>query len=269
MPSCGRPARPASTPPLSPPPWPSSQSAGGPPGSSAGATPPSSPSLHRRPHPPPNPGTAYIAPICPGGERRRDGTAGESGLPAVAATEHPSSCPACALTRWQRVATTTTTTAAAGWRTARNHFADLGETTAEDETSHDCTRPAGGLTDDEDRPVPGYTARPERKSRTVPLFCAIDRRGTPQTGYPVSTRSVTAIVAARLAAAAHTGRGRPATTVPERPGDPATWGSDDHARVVAARHTATDRLASFEADLDEADAYAEAILARLDAERSD
>jgi len=207
---------------------------------------PRRPHLHLRPHPPPNPGTATSPPSAQGEERRRDGTAGESGLPAVAATEHPSSCPACALTRWQRAATT----AAAGWRTARNHLADLSETTADDETSHDCTRPGGGLTDDEeDGPVPGYTARPAGESRPVPLFCAIDRHGTPQTSYPLSTGSVTAIVAARLSAAAHTGRGRPATTMPDRPDAPATWGSDDHARVIAARQTATDRLANFEAGL--------------------
>lgn len=100
-----------------------------------------------------------------GEEQRRPGTAGESGLPAVAATEHPGPCPACALTRRQRVATTT---AAAGWRTVRNYLADLGETTAEDETSHDCTRPAGELTGDEDERDSGHTARRHSDSDPSP-----------------------------------------------------------------------------------------------------
>ena len=87
---------------------------------------------------------------------------------------------------------------------------------------------------------------------------SIDRHGTPQTGYPLSTRSVTTIIVARLAAAAHADRHRPVTTVPDDAGAPGTWSSDDHARVAAARHDATDRLASFEADLDQADAAAAA-----------
>lgn len=206
------------------------------------------------------------SPSATQGEPRRSGTAGESGLPALAATERPGLCPACALTRWQRVATTTVT---AGWRTVRNHLADLGDITAENELTHDCTRPASELTDDKDGGwVPGHTAPRESDSRPVPLFCAIDRHGTPQTGYPLSTRSVTAIIAARLAAAAHADRHQPVTTVSDGAGPSATWSSDDHARVVGARHAATGRLASFEADLDAADDYAEAILTRLEAELS-
>jgi len=198
-------------------------------------------------------------------QTERDGATSGSVTP-YAPTGHPGTCPACALTRWQRIVTTT---AAAGWRTVRNHLADLGETTAEDESFHDCTRPVGepDLTDD-DPWVSGCLGRREGDSRPVPLFCAIDRHGTPQIDYPLSTRSVTALVAARLAAAAHTDRPRPAAIAPDQPGASFTWSSDDHARVVATRHAATDRLASFEADLDEADAYAEAILARLDAELS-
>lgn len=200
-----------------------------------------------------------------GEEQRGAGTAGESGLPAVVATAHPGACPACALTRWQWVAAMT---AAAGWRTVRGHVADLGETTAADETSHDCTRPAGepDLSDD-DQWVLGRLGRRLVDSRPVPLFCAIDRHGTPQTGYPLSTRSITTIVAARLAAA-HTDRHQPAATAPDQTKSFAAWSSEDHARVVTARQAVTDRLASFEADLDQADAYAEAILARLDAELS-
>jgi len=202
-----------------------------------------------------------------GEQQRRAGTVGEPSLPAVSATEDPGTCPACALTRWQWVATAT---AAAGWRTVRNHLADLGETTAGDETFHDCTRAASApdLPDDEDGWVPGHPGRRQDENRPGPLFYAIDRHGTPQIGYPLSTRSITTIVAARLAAAAHTDRRQPAATAPDQTKSFAAWSSEDHSRVVAARQAATDRLASFEADLDEADAYAEAILARLDAELS-
>ena len=83
-------------------------------------------------------------PQLPRGRKMRRAGWGESGIPAVAATEHPGTCPACALTRWQRIASTT---ASAGWRTVRNHLADLGETIAQDETSHDCFRPGGELTE--------------------------------------------------------------------------------------------------------------------------
>jgi len=105
-----------------------------------------------------------------GEEQRRAGTVGESTLPAVSATEHPGPCPACALTRWQWVATAT---AAGGWRTVRNHLADLGEITAGDETFHDCTRPAGDpdLPDDEDGWVPGQVGRGSGDGPPAPLFC--------------------------------------------------------------------------------------------------
>jgi len=191
------------------------------------------------------------------------GSSATKGFPAVAAAEHPGTCPACAVTRWQRV---TTATATVGWRAVRAHLADLGEITAGDETGHDCTRPVGGLglTDDDGRSSRHTTLAAD--SRPVPLFCAIDRHGTPQTGYPLSTRSITAVVAARLAMAGSVERGEAATTGQDRPGAAGRWSSDDHARAIAARHAATDRLARLEADLDGADAYAEAILARLEAD---
>lgn len=192
----------------------------------------------------------------PGGS----GSSAMTGFPAVAAAGHPGVCPACAVTRWQRVTTATITV---GWRAVRAHLAALGEITASDETSHDCTRPFGelGLTDEDGRSSRHTT--PTAESRPGPLFCAIDRHGTPQTGYPLSTRTITTIVAARLAMA---GSVEAATTGQDRPGAAATWGSDDHARAIAVRHAATARLARLEADLDGADAYAEAILARLEAD---
>jgi len=187
---------------------------------------------------------------------------GEWAPPAVAPTVDPGTCPACALTRWQWVATTT---ARAGWRTVRNHLADLGEDLAGSGTFHDCTRGvyAADVTEDKQ-----WVGSQPATNEPAPLFCAIDRHGTPQTGYPLSTRSITTVVAARLATAARADR-LPVTSTTARVDARATWGSDDHARVIAERQAATERLASFEADLDEADAYAEAVLARLDAELTD
>jgi len=72
---------------------------------------------------------------------------------------------------WQRVATTT---AAAGWRAVRNHLADLGETTADDETCHDCARPAGEFTDDDDPWIPGRPAGVAGADLPVlPRLCAV------------------------------------------------------------------------------------------------
>lgn len=217
---------------------------------------------------------ALVALVCSAGLTRRQiqalrtspagssdvpgtGPVGEWTPPAIAPTDDPGPCPACALTRWQWAAATTAT---AGWRTVRNVLADLGEDTANSESSHDCARTAGSadVTDDDQG-----ARRPPAINGPVPLFCAIDRHGTPQTGYPLSTRSITAIVAGRLAAA-HAGLQR-VTDAPNPAVMRAAWASDDHARVVADRHAATERLASFEADLDEADAYAEAVMQRLDA----
>lgn len=191
------------------------------------------------------------------------GVAWTTSPPAVSRSEHPGVCPACALTRWQTVAFTTATS---GWRTVRNHLADLGEDTAAGATSHDCTRPAAGLLlIDNDPGAPTQAVRESDGPELVPLFWAIDRHGAPQTGYPLSTRTITSIVAAHLAAATHTNlRYSVAGAYDPRP--PATWSGEDHGRVIAARRAAIDRLASFEADLDEADAYAEAILQRVDAD---
>ena len=49
-------------------------------------------------------------------------------------------------------------------------------------------------------------------SRPAGLICAVDSLGTPQTGYSLSTRSVTTIAAIRLPAAAHAEQHRQTTT---------------------------------------------------------
>jgi len=87
----------------------------------------------------------------------------------------------------------------------------------------------------------------------------------PTDRLPLSVRSITTIIAGRLADAARADRLSPATLGPERANTTARWGEDDHARVVAERKAATERLASYEDLLDEADTYAETILQRLEA----
>ena len=153
------------------------------------------------------------------------------------------------MTRWQWVAATTAT---AGWRIVRNELADLGEITASTESEHACTQPA----DQRSAAGHGHGGR-------LPLFCAIDSHGLPQSAYPLSTRSITTIIAARLAD----------RTVPTESASPdeqtattAVWGADDHARAIAQRKAANDRLADLDDLIDQADAYAEAVLARIDTE---
>jgi len=197
------------------------------------------------------------------GDDQRPGTVGESAPPAVAATEDTGTCPACALTRWQWVATTT---AAAGWRTVRNDLADLGEILAGAETTHHCTQPLEPGSTGDDR-WGRYPSRRVDDDRPQPLVCAIDRHGTPQTAYPLSVRSITTIVATRLANATRTDRTSPSGPSFTAAAAARPWNEDDHARALAERKAGTDRLAGYQDALDAADAYAyaEAILARLDA----
>ena len=103
-----------------------------------------------------------------------------------------------------------------------------------------------------------------------PLFWAIDRHGSPQSAYPLSVRSITTIVATRLAATARPDD-KPSTLHGRHEADRgpvSKWDAADHARALAQRKAATDRLASYEKLLENADAYAEAILQRLDTELS-
>jgi hypothetical protein len=158
----------------------------------------------------------------------------------------PGTCPACAVTRWLRVHATVAT---GGWRTVRAELADLGETLADTEVTHDCTQPVA-------RPAP-----PTGEWAASPLFTPIDHRGSPET-WALSIRSVTTIVATRLFTPIHptleTGWEDPQAARSGRP-----WGEADRARVLAERKAANARLADIETRLDQADAYAETLLQRL------
>lgn len=188
----------------------------------------------------------------PLGSRISVGTAaGERGWPAdllaaMPKAEAAGDCPACALARWLDVASRL---ARSGWRAVRAELADYGEVAAGEETTHSCGHALGGA--------------PAGGGGGVPLFCAIDRHGAPETGWAISTRSLTAIVAGRLATAE---QGDAKEAVPEaalRSSPPA--GVSDHEWGMAQRRVAEERFAQIEATLDEAEAEAEAILARVHA----
>ncbi len=136
---------------------------------------------------------------------------------------------------------------------AARSLADLGEAPASTETDHDCTRPI---------PWPPQGTG----GRRPPLFSPIDRHGAPDAIWPLSTRSVTAIVASRLRTATHH------MAMPsDFDDDPDTatrrgaWDENDRQRVRDQRKH-TQRLAAIDTLVDEADANAEAILERLNAD---
>jgi hypothetical protein len=198
---------------------------------------------------------ALVALVCTAGLTRRqiqalrsaldgDGQLVAPTLPTLPSTPRPGTCPACAVTRWLRVHAMVVT---GGWRTVRAALADLGETPADTDITHACTRPLTW-------PVAGEWA-------VGPLFAPIGPRGTPET-WALSTRSITAIVATRLSpptlSAPEDGWDEPTAGTSGR-----TWGDDDRARVLAERKAAIDRFADIETRLDQADAYAETILQRL------
>lgn len=129
----------------------------------------------------------------------------------------------------------------------RAELADYGEVPAGGEGSHDCDR------------VIAPPARGEGKE--VRLFCAIDHHGVPETGYPLSTRSITTIVAGRLhppGEQALADERQRAGTETSRAAGGRRWGVEDRRRVA-------ERFTAVEAVLDgmEAEAEAEAILAKV------
>ena len=171
-------------------------------------------------------------------------------MAAVSKAEEPGSCPACALSRWLRVATGLERS---GWRAVRAELADLGEIPAGTETVHDCARPFAWPSD-------GAEQR-------FPLFCAIDRHGAPETGWAISTRAITAIVAGRLSQGEQTRRAGWADEADEAAanavgGERLPWGPEQRRR--AAQH-----FAEVETTLDEMEAAADAILARAHAAMGD
>jgi hypothetical protein len=156
-------------------------------------------------------------------------------LKAMPRTDTAGTCPACALSRWLRVVARLDDR---GWRTVRAELADYGEVPASDETSHDCALMI----------APPATSR----GREIPLFCAIDRHGAPETGYPLSIRSITAVVAGRL----HAGEQAPADDwqpgrseeIASRAAGGRRWGAEDRRRVAERFATVGAALDDMEAD---------------------
>jgi len=141
--------------------------------------------------------------------------------------------------------------AAVGWRAVRAELADIGETPASSETTHDCARAVTW-------PQPFAECR-------LPLFTAIDRHGSPDLN-PLTARSITTLIAGRLStaeASLSTSSGLDPDTLTAAADD--TWTKADRTRVWDERKRGLERLAAFDSLLDLADAHAEAVLQRLDA----
>jgi len=169
---------------------------------------------------------------------------------SVPRTETAGSCPACALSRWLRVAVVMEDR---GWRTVRAQLADLGEVTAGDVTAHDCAEPL---------PETGLDDR-----NRWPLFTAIDRHGAPESGYILSARSITAIIATRLHARGDDSVGDWWNAGPEQ--HPVPAGQAGHRWGVEERRRAAERYAEVEATLDEMEEGVEAIMAKVRAAMGD
>jgi hypothetical protein len=191
---------------------------------------------------------ALVALICTGGLTRRQVRslrANSGQTPVLSPAVEPGACPACAVSRWLRVHALA---AAAGWRMARGELADIGEIPARDEVVHDCARPIRWP----DRPV------------RWPMFSAIDRHGWVKEAKPLSIRLITTMVASRLdegeRRVSPDTRGLP-DGLPHVKGTPPRG---DHQQGLQARQEASRRLEELEEMIDAADAYAEAILERLD-----
>jgi len=179
---------------------------------------------------------------------------GERGDPiplweGMARSARPGSCPACAVSRWVRVAAALEER---GWRAVRAELADYGESPAEAEVTHDCARPFA------------WTVTGGGRS---PLVVGIDRHGTPETGWAISTRAITGIVADRLRRGEQTKRAEwvveaNQAAVAARGGERLPWGREQRRR-------AAERFAEVEATLDEMEQEAEAIMARVHAAMGD
>lgn len=143
------------------------------------------------------------------------------------ADDHPSACPACALSRWVR---TLLVAGDAGWAEVRYQLVELPADPASDADGHDCARAL---------PVPRCPLR------AIPLLSGIDRYGWVDETRPLSARAISAIVAARLA------------VVEERQDPGGTHGVSRRATVarswqdtVRLRRDAARRLAEIDAMLD-------------------
>jgi hypothetical protein len=192
---------------------------------------------------------ALVALISVGGlTRRQVGAlrAAPGQAPVLSPTVEPGECPACAVSRWLRVHALA---AAAGWRAARGELADVGEVPARDEVVHDCAR---------------LVRWPDRSPRW-PMFSAIDRHGWVNEVVPLSVRSITTVVALRLQEGERRSVSPVACDLSDgAPNLQAVSPSGNHQQGVRARQEAGRRLEELEGMIDAADAYAEAVLERLD-----
>ena len=124
----------------------------------------------------------------------------------------PGACPRCALSRWHSA---WLLVAAAGWRMARVRIEELGAALAEDAVEHDCSRSAGLISARDGPPALGAVTLGAVALGTAaldavelgaverwPLFSPIGHQGQVGLGRPLSRRSLTAVVSARLGAVA-------------------------------------------------------------------
>ncbi|MGC8628543.1 MAG: hypothetical protein ACP5VR_13545 [Acidimicrobiales bacterium] len=196
---------------------------------------------------------ALVAMVCAGGYSRRQLAAMKANdtlasavpdlLERLGHAEAPGACPACALTRWLRVHALL---AAQGWRRVRDEFSDIGEIAASTEESHDCQWPL---------------AWPEQASLVAPLFSAIDYHGNIELRLALSTRSMSAIVAERIADGEE-----PSIRAKQQPGVAKLAKhrpSADEATAMGQASLA--RLEALDALVDQTDAMAEAVLANFEA----
>lgn len=191
---------------------------------------------------------ALVALTCVAGFSRREARSLRVGphlaasvpalLDRLGRTEAPGACPGCALSRWLRCHAFM---ASRGWRDLRDELADLGEVRAGQTGHHDCEVPI---------------AWPERLDNG-PLFTAIGYRGNLELRAALTERAISAIVGARLAGREEPARGDwapPAAAAPTRSGE---------ARDETWRDSLK-RLEELGGVVEEAEAMAEAVLARLD-----
>ena len=152
-------------------------------------------------------------------------------------------CPRCAVTRWLYVVASVERL---GWRAVRGELADSGAVAAADIECHTCELPTDWL---------------GRQLAGSPLFWSIDRHGIPQTRWPISTRSLTTIVAARLAAADADDTGGVDDPDPTLCRDPLREVSA-HDWGLERRRELDERFRLIESALEEAEQRAGVVLAR-------
>jgi hypothetical protein len=128
-------------------------------------------------------------------------------------------------------------------------LADIGEVPAREEVVHDCARPIRW----NDRPV------------RWPMFSAIDRHGWVNVAVALSIRSITTVIASRLEEGERRCGSAGVSDLVDGPLHVRGISpSGNHQQGLRARQDARRRLEELEGMIDAADAYAEAVLDRLD-----